>query len=264
MSLAGIQAVAQQSPGAVWYILGEPNRFHQYDGRNDGTLPEGLDEIISVVDQLHTLYTTIKQVDPTAKITSPSALNWDFTCTNCGGYESGHSWMDKFYTQYVSRHGLPPIDIWAIDIYPLDWANIPTVNASIAVQQVQDMRAYFNNIPAQANKPIWITELSMLWGWENLLYNQPGCLRNGVDYPKPAGTYRTDLVLNYMRTVFDWLETNSAPLNIQRWFQFWTYEDITICNEGAYAGISLFTGPQTGAPLSATGNYFRNRVLNLE
>jgi hypothetical protein len=262
LPLSQIQAVAQQNPGAVWYILGEPNdggtRPH-IDGRNDGTPPEGLDEIIAVVDQLHTLYTQIKQVDPTAKITSPSALNWDFTCTGCAGYESGHSWIDKFYTQYLNRHGPPPIDIWAIDVYPIDWNNLPTVNATLAIQQVQDMRAYLNNIPSQAGKPIWITELSLHWAFPGLDFSVPGC--NGL--PTPTGAYQTAQVLNYMATIYDWLEANSASLNIQRWFQFFSYQNLTTCNTGAYAGISLFSSPQTGAPLSTTGEYFRNRVLNI-
>ncbi|MBM4406687.1 MAG: hypothetical protein FJ039_11025 [Chloroflexi bacterium] len=262
LPLAQIQTLTQQFPGAVWYILGEPNdggARPQTDGRNDGTLPEGLDEITAVVDQLHILYSQIKQLDPTAKITSPSVLNWDFTCTGCGGYESGHSWTDKFYTQYVNRHGPPPIDIWAIDVYPIAWDNLPTVNANLAIEQIQNMRAFLNNIHAQANKPIWITELSMHWGYPAASFNTPGC----GTLPSPSGAYQTTQVINYMGTIFNWLEANSAPLNIQRWFQFISYNDITTCNGGAYAGISLFTSPQTGAPLSATGEYFRNRVLNI-
>jgi hypothetical protein len=66
-----------------------------------------------------------------------------------------------------------------------------------------------------------------------------------------------------MATIYDWLEANSASLNIQRWFQFFSYQNLTTCNTGAYAGISLFSSPQTGAPLSTTGEYFRNRVLNI-
>ena len=249
-----------QAPGATWYIVGEPNRRAGY-GASD------------IVSQLHDLYTAIKEADPTAKITSPSILNWDFTCLGCvslipcweGGYQSGRLWVEQFRSEYLSRYGTePPVDIWAIDVYPLDWCNRPTVNAQIAIDQIAAMRAYLDDIPEQRNKPIWITEFALHWGWDDWQWGVPGCnTPDGRPLPSPAGTYQTEQVIQYLRTVFDWLEANAHDMDIERWFTFISYQDITKCNNGAYAGLSLFDGPDPGASLTEVGVFFRNRVLGL-
>jgi hypothetical protein len=243
LTLSEIQAKAQQAPGSVWYIVAEPNRRAGY-GASD------------IVGQLHDLYISIKQADSTAKITSPAVLNWDFTCVGCGGYQSGHSWVDDFRSEYLARYQEePPVDIWAIDIYPIDWHNLPTVNPQIPIDQIIEMRKYLDNIPSQQGKPIWITEFGLHWGWDGMDFDVEGC-----NSPTPAGEYQTELVIEYLRTVFDWLETNSDSQNIERWFTVITYHDITTCNSAAYAGLTLFDGPDIGAGLTPVGQFFMNRV----
>ncbi|MBI3743693.1 MAG: hypothetical protein HY261_05325, partial [Chloroflexi bacterium] len=242
-SFASIQAIAQQYPGAVWYVLGEPNR-----------IPEYFDPP-AVVSQLHDLYVMIKAADSTAKISSPSVLNWDFTCNGCGGYKSGHTWVDQFRTAYRAIYGQePPIDVWAIDVYPLDWFNLPTIDTSIPINQLTAMRQYLNNVPQFASKPIWVTELGLHWGWTD--FRQRG------DTTIPCGTYKTGQVIAYFRTVFDWLEANASSLNIPKWFTFIAYEDLTGGNPAAYAGASMYTSPPPGGALSPFGQFFRNRVFH--
>ncbi len=247
-SVAEVQALAAQTPGAVWYIVGEPNRRGGYLADVD---------IINKVPQFAALYTAIKAADPTALITSPSVLNWAFTCNGCGGYRSGQDWMTSFIQQYNSIIGSePPIDIWAIDVYPLDWLNIPTVDASIPTSQISGMRDYLNTLSAHSSKPIWVTELALHWGWTGLVFV------NGL--PTPCGTYQTAQVLQYFQTVFDWLEANSSGKNIQRWFTFSTYKDIMQGSAESYAGVTLFDGPSVGAALTPVGQYLRNRILGTD
>ena len=241
-SAAEIASIAQASPGAVWYLMGEANRRWS---------------VSQVVTPAHDLYTAIKAADPTARVTTPSMLNWDFTCNGCGGYTSGHSWMEAFRSSYETQYGTMPFEIWAIDVYPIDWLNLPTVNSQIAIDQLTGMRAYLDSFQTYQGKPIWIMEISLHWGWTGMDFSVSGC--GGL--PTPAGTYQTQQVIGYLQTVYNWLETNSGPMNIERWFQFNTYRDITACSSDTYAGLTLFTGPEPGADLSTVGAFYRNRVF---
>ncbi|MDA0989038.1 MAG: glycosyl hydrolase [Chloroflexi bacterium] len=250
-SAQSIQEIADLAPGSVWYIVGEPNRRDGY-GASD------------IVTQLHDLYTAIKDADPTARITSPSILNWEFTCNGCSGYQKGSEWVAEFRAAYLTQIGEePPIDIWAIDVYPLDWVNLPTVDHQLAIDQVDDMRQYLDAV-GQQNKPIWITELGLHWGWDAMLFS------NSEEYdiscdpnPQPAGEYKTQMVIDYLVGVFDWLDANAAGKKIEKWFLFSTYRDITKCDPSAYAGLTLFNGPGVGAALTPVGQFFRDRVLGI-
>ena len=237
-SAAEVAAIATQTPGAVWYLHGEANR--------QWPAAEG-------VEPWRDMYMLIKAADPTAKVTSPSMLNWDFTCIGCGGYTSGHEWMNQFRLEWDIRYGgEPPFDVWEIDTYPLDWLNLPTDNHQIVIDQVQGMRDYMNTFAVHAGKPIWITELSLHWGWDGLQFDEQG-------FAIPGGTYQTERVIGYFAKVYDWLEANSAALNVERWFTFITYADLLTGNSGAYSGPSLFDGPDQGAGLTVVGEFYKSR-----
>ena len=258
-----IQEIADLAPGSVWYIVGEPNRRSGYGAAD-------------IVVQLHDLYTAIKAADPTAKITSPSVLNWEFTCNGCSGYQKGSEWVAEFRAAYVSQYeaefsasylaqyGMdPPWDIWAIDVYPIDWVNLPTVDQQIAIDQVSGMRNYLDTVGKQ-NKPIWITELGLHWGYEAMLFSIDEEYDMSCDpNPQPAGDYQTAQVIGYLDAVFDWLDANAASKKIEKWFLYSTYWDITTCNSSAYAGLTLFDGPGVGAGLTPVGQFFRDRVLGI-
>ena len=253
-----IQDLVAQAPGSVWYIVGEPNRRAGYAAGD-------------IVDQLHDLYVSIKAADPTALITSPSVLNWDYTCLRpeyhgCSWDLSGREWVEDFRATYLTTYGEePPVDIWAIDAYPLDWLHLPTVNAQIPIDQISGMRQYLDAIPAHRGKPIWVTEFSLHWG-----YNCPepalwpaGCFDFSSDgiSPRADAVYQEGAVLQYLTTVYDWLEQNSAPMNIQKWFTFKTYADLLAPTTDGFAGLSLFNSPAPGANLTPVGELFFNRVL---
>jgi hypothetical protein len=237
---AEISSIVTSAPGSVWYLFGEANRRHP--------------NVNEVIATYHDLYAAIKAADPTAKVTSPSVLNWRFTCTLCGGYKSGETWMIEFRAAYLQAYGQePPFDIWAIDVYPIDWdrpinQNLPTTDAPLAIAQVADMRTYMSGLPAHSAKPIWITELGLLWGYDQINLNG-FC---------PAGTYQTSAVVAYFNALYAWLGANAESKNIEKWFVFKSYHNLTECNESAYAGASLFNGSEPGATLSATGQAFKD------
>ena len=123
------------------------------------------------------------------------------------------------------------------------------------------MREYLDGIPGQAGKPIWVTEVGLYWGFDGLAIipdGQGGYLFLGT------GEYHQAEVLDYLTTVFDWLEANSATMNIQRWFLFASYADLVTPNASASAGLTLFDAPGVGAALTPTGELFRSRALGLE
>ena len=246
-SATEIRELARQYPGSVWYILGEPNRRSGYV---DAT---------SVVEQLHDLYAAIRAADPTARVTSPSILNWEFTCYGCGGYRPGREWVDEFRLAWRARYGTePPVDIWAIDIYPLDWWNLPTTNSDLMIEQLSGLRDYLDAIPEHRDDPIWVMELGLHWGWDDWTWGVGDCVG-----PTPSGTYRTDEVIAYLGNIYDWLEANSGPTGFERWVTFVTWRDIFRCSNDAYAGLSLFDGPDPGASLTVVGEYFRDRVYGI-
>jgi hypothetical protein len=246
-----IQEIADLSPGSIWYVVGEPNRRYGYAASE-------------IVTQIHDLYAEIKAADPTAKITSPSILNWEFTCNGCSGYQKGSEWLDQFRVEYLTQYGVePPIDIWAIDIYPLDWWNLPTVDHQLVIDQVNGMRHYLN-ASGHPNDPIWITEMGLHWGWDGMLFpGQEGYDSSCDPYPQPAGTYQTEQVIGYLDAVFDWLDANAASKKIEKWFMLSTYENVITCNSGYYAGMTIFDDPDIGASLTEVGEFFRDRVLGI-
>ena len=170
--------------------------------------------------------------------------------------------MAEFRAAYVAEYGVePPIDIWAIDVYPLDWVNLPTVDHQLIIAQVNGLRQYLDAAGLQ-NEPIWITELGLHWGYDAMLFSVDEGYDISCDpYPQPTGTYQTAQVIGYLDGVFDWLDANAISKKIEKWFLFNTYRDITTCTSDAYAGLTLFDGPGVGANLTEVGQFFRDRVL---
>ena len=158
--------VRNSPPGTIWYVGGEPNR--------KGVGWEGF------ADTFNYYYTHITAADPTARLTGPSVLNWDFTCIGCGGFQQGKVWLTNFINAYESKYGQPvPVGAWAIDVYPIDWNNtanndpdrpamyngVPTQHWRIAVDQLESMRQDLDEL-GYADTPIWITEIAIHVGYE--------------------------------------------------------------------------------------------------
>ena len=255
MSAGSIAAlVGSAQAGSYWYIGGEPNR----------TTVTGA----QFADVFHHYYTNITAADPTAKITGPSVLNWDFTCIGCGGYVSGESWLIDFITTYEATYSAkPPVDVWAMDVYPIDWLNTPNndtvrlasyqgqnvLHSFIATQQLVNMRQYLD-ANGYASTPIWITEIAIHVGYESWSYNP-------IPNIDPVLPYHWDNMSNYMNEVLDWLEVNASSKKIEKWFFYSTWIDIVDVGADGYMGIIFFDGPQKGSSLNCLGEVYRARSL---
>ena len=237
--------MAQGSPGSYWYLFGEPNRY----GYITGTL---------FAPVFHYLMTAIKEADPDpdAKIVSPSILNWTWTCFQLCSYQQGRVWLQQLIAAYESRYPgeKPPLDVWAIDIYPIDWVRTPNsaLHASIAISQLQGMRQYLNTISQYVNTPIWITEVAVHVGYDGWDFDSP------LD---PVGAYHWDKMSDYLITLLDWLELNAASNKIERWFFFITWQDIVNIADDGYMGIIFFDDRNQGAALNCLGQAYRARSL---
>ena len=249
-----IAEVAEQAPGSVWYVLGEPNAH--------GVTVD--DALVG----LHDTYTAIKSADPTALITSPSILNFSFNCINCGGYEFGATWITNFYFGYIDLFGEePPIDIWAIDVFPIVWPSsglstdeaFPTVRDDIITKQIVEFREWVDSRPETKGDPIWITEFGLHWGFEDWEFGVSGCGEN----PTPVGEYLTDEVIAYLTRVYTWLENNSSALNVQRWFTFTTYRYIAGCQPDSGNGLSLLTSTGSNGELTEVGEFYNNWIRGI-
>ena len=242
--------LAQANPGATWLVANEPNRriLNGYAVEN-------------ILDDLHDSYVAIKAGDPTARIASPPQLNWLFTCIACNAnFPRGTDWIPEFRERYLLQFGKePPIDIWTVNAYPLVWNDLPTINPQIATNQILGLRVWLDGTGSQRHKPIWVTEVGLHWGWDNIRFDEPGC--NGL--PSPDGTYQEGSTTAYLNSVYDWLEDNAAVLNVERWFQYISYHEIDTCNTDGYAGVTLFDSPQVGANLTEAGSTFRDRATGV-
>lgn len=276
-----LQAMAQANPGSAWYIFGEPNRYGYMTGDKWAPL-------------FRYFATVLKSADPTATILSPSVLNWDFTCIGCIGYQLGMDWANAFVDAYEAKYGLkPPVDVWAIDTYPIDWINTPNndpsqrplyvpgagpinfagggseKHSSIATQQLVVMRQYLDSI-GHDSKPIWIMELAVHVGYDTVwVLKTTGAACNDTQVQSneceigPGGVYHPEKMSNYMIEVLDWLDVNAEGLGVEKWFLYKTYRDlINISNDG-YMGISLLDDPAIGTAPNCLGETYRTRSLQL-
>ncbi len=272
-----VRNMAASAPGSHWYIFGEANRYGHMTGARFAPV-------------FHYYMTQLRIGDPNAKIIGTSILNWDFTCLGCGaifscgrdelgddmflsGYPCGKMWLDEFIDRYEFLFGeKPPVDAWAIDVYPVDWSNTPNndperhafyrakrdvfMHWDIAVQQVEGMRGFLSTIPEYINTPIWITEIALHVGYEGFTFLPGG----GVE---PVEPYHWDKMSGYVSAVSDWLVENSVAQNIERWFFFTTWKDIVnVPPLDPYMGIIFFDGPLQGASINCLGEVYRARSLN--
>lgn len=244
-----IQDAAASAPGSVWYVLGEPNAHDV--------------SVQDVLIGLHDTYAAIKAADPTALITSPSILNFSFNCINCGGYLHGATWITNYFFDYIDLFGEePPVDIWAIDVFPIVWPGgglsaedaFPTVRDDIVVKQLLEFREWVDSRESTRGDPIWITEFGLHWGFQDWSFGVEGCGGS----PSPVGDYLADEVQDYLMRTYTWLEANSEPLNIERWFTFSSFKDIEICQGDSGNGLSFLDSKDASGNPTDIGTFYYN------
>jgi len=249
---AVLRDIVVNAPGSYWYIGGEPNTR----GISGTSFVPEFDYYVGI----------IKAADPTAKIVSASILNWNFTCTGCGGFPSGATWLREFITAYQNAHdgNLPPIDVWAIDAYPLTWNKVPMVDWFLVAQQIQGLRNFLDFELFLFNDPIWITEAGTHWAygaWEL----GPG---NKIRIPSHLDwedDYEWDLVAGYTESLIRWLLINGQSMKIEKWFFFrdWIDPETHAGADAHYSGMYLFESENIGSPLNQVGQlYFDYAQLN--
>ena len=122
------------------------------------------------------------------------------------------------------------------------------------------MRAWITaNVPAPSGKPIWITEVGSHWAYKSWQVKD-GTLTIGASLDWEAD-FLSDDIERCMTSLINWLRTNSASLNIERWLFFAAYinlrEHIT---SDACAGLYLFQTGDAAAP-NRLGQLYRDYAL---
>ena len=241
-----LEQMAAASPGTAWYLFGEPNKYGYITG----------DRFAPVFRHLST---HIKLGDPTATIVSPSILNWEWTCYQLCYYEPGKNWIAAFIATYETEYGeKPPVDAWAIDAYPIDWVRTPNtgaVHAPIAIDQISGLSDYPAAIPEYQDTPIWITEIALHVGYD-------GWTQDSGNFV-PVGVYHWDAMSDYIVEVLDWLEANASDKNIERWFFYKSWRDVSNASTDGFMGITFFDDPEVGALPNCLGETYRSRALGL-
>ncbi|MDE2767220.1 MAG: glycosyl hydrolase [Chloroflexota bacterium] len=245
---AELRAKAARHPGTAWAIGNEPNTSLQ-DDLSPQAYAAFFDRVV----------TAIREGDPSARIVAPNTLNFDFRCRGCAGDDlTGREWIDGFRAAYRElRGGEPPIDIWGIHAYEIDWIDPPMTDASVLQAQLEDLRAYLNKIPAHRGSPIWLTEFAIIWGYDDWRFSEGP---DGELLVAPAGRFRSDLIEAFLAEALDWLELHGPQLGVARWFVFADH-GVPDPIFTTFAGISLLESPNARSDLTRLGRILRRRAL---
>jgi len=197
--------------------------------------------------------------------------------------------LKEFVDVYLTKYGeYPPVNVWSIDLYPLDWINQPNNDPSkllfyqakdqwlphstVATHQIVGLREYLDSIPQYEDTPIWVTEAAIHLGFQGWTYvhlsTGKECttqeISNGECKTSPTGDYRWDLMSDYLNKVLDFFDANADALNIERWFFFTAWKDIwDPPASDPYMGIIFFDGPNDGANVNCLGQVYKARAMGL-
>ena len=245
---AELRAQAARHPGAAWAIGNEPNT-----GLQDNLSPRAYAAFFDRV------VTAIRSGDPSARIVAPNTLNFDFQCRGCAGNDpTGREWIDAFRAAYRDLRGTePPIDIWGIHAYEIDWIDPPMTDVSVMQAQLEGLRSYLDSIPAYRGRPIWLTEFAIIWGFDDWRIETG---TDGGHLVAPAGRFRSDLIEQFLAESLDWLESRGQQLGVERWFVFADH-GIPDPIFTTFAGISLVESPNPRSDLTRLGRIYRRRAL---
>jgi hypothetical protein len=239
-----LRYLAGKYPGSYWLIGNEPNVVESSPAGFGNASPDTYAAAINFYAR------ELKGADPSAMLVGPSVLNWDFTCNGCPGYPQGKDWTVRMRDAYVRRYGAePPLDVWALHTYELDWVNLPNGNAQRHIDQILGLRSWLDSIPGLSGAPIWISEMGLHWAYAGIEF------KDSVIYP--VGDYDWDHVEDFMRSLFGWLNDNADQYNIQKWFLFTAYAGSAESYESVYGGIQLMDGPEADATINRLGKLYR-------
>jgi hypothetical protein len=241
-----LRGLVAQQPAAHWYIENEPN-----------VSANAVGGIHASVDQyargLNYYARVLKRMDPKARLLGPNIMNWDFTCIACGGYVSGRDWTIQMRDRYRALFRTePPLDIWTIHSYDLDWQRLPQGDAVRQIGQILGLRTWLDGISGLRHKPIWVTEIGYHW-------NYPGLEPRADAKVYPSGDYAVGHLDQWMREVFGWLNAYAGRLNIQRWFAVLAYTEALESWMGGtrWPGIVMLDGPLPAPSINRFGRLYQ-------
>lgn len=238
-----LAAAARARPGRAWLIGNEPN------------IP-GQDEIAPAdfAAEFDAYARAITGADPTARVVAPNVQNFGAPCVGCENVVPGDRWVGEFRRAYTTRFGAePPIDAWGLHLYNVNWERLPMVDADESIAQVRRLRAYLDADPATRGRPIWVTELGVIWGFEGYEAYQS---LDGAARLRPVGAWRGDAVAAYLDQLLAFFAREGRALRVERWFVFANvayrepYAD-------APAGIALLEDASSTAALTPLGQIMR-------
>jgi hypothetical protein len=247
---ATLRAAARNNPGGYWLVGNEPN----VPGQDSASPAEFATELKYYAD-------TIKGADPTARIVGPNALNWDFTCSGCGGITSGHAWIDGFRAAWASQYGgEPPIDVWGLHAYTITWDKLPMTDAATVEQQIAGFTDYLAAVPEAQRKPVWLTEFGVIWGFPGYAGANSGCAA-APSCIAPTGDYDLAAVSSLFDQLLGWLTANVDRYRLGKWFVYTTYAQPETYAT-AFGGIALLAGAPPSQTLSPLGQVYRRYIGN--
>ncbi len=177
--------------------------------------------------QFHLYSTFIRGLDPTAKVVTGGLLvSNHYTGPTYAGIP-WWSWIDQFRAAYQSAYGTPPpVDIW--DIHPYDAGDDSggTSPGQKSINNIVAMRQYLDNA-GLPDAPISISEIC-------------------------AFTTDDSTQVEFINTVFAWLNANADRFKVVRWF-WW------ISTTRVYAS-GLFDGSYSRASINAKGDAYMHRM----
>ncbi len=208
-------------------------------------------------------------LDPSRRLVAGNTLNWEFTCLRraegipeshgCAWDYSGREFVTEFRATYKLKFGTePPVEVWGIHSYPVNWKKLPTTDSGIAIEQIAAMRRYLDSSLTHTGTPIWVTEFGLHWGFN---CGNP-CLveKRGLLAPGPGSEYREAEVLDYMDEMIDWLESRAAEDRIEKWFLYAAYVALGEGDTQVNQGLTLYQGPDPSHGLSAIGELYKRRA----
>jgi len=254
-----LQNLAQESRGSWWIVGNEPNVGGQdWDSTKD---------LQANARQYATQYKRYRDVilaaDPSANFVPGNMFNHATTCVGCLGLPKGLEYLEAVRGAYLDQYGSnPPAEAWGIHLYNLVWHPGAGVSVGEAMtdtaplkSNIINFRSYVNTVLGATSTPIWITEVGVIWGYEDYCFRLPvtGAIthdcRNSMlpiqpRYPgQPAVQFplASDRLDFFIRDLTDWLLANKAIRGIDRWFFFTNYGLPDPATE-VYAGIAMMDG----------------------
>ena len=207
-------SIGQQYPGAYYQIGNEPDWYPYFT-------PGDYAEFYNIY------YKRIKKYDPSAHVmigglisivdfiyTNPQYLSYDLN--------NHYKWLDDFRNSYKSKFGsFPKIDVWSIHPYGgLDWE-------ASTKKSIVDFRDIYLNRIGETNKPVWITEFSLLAVEGDLIGKH--CSTHGCLSAEEQNQEWNLVANDYMKPLINWMKSNNY---VQKWFWYYAGQSSTFFPDG--------------------------------